>query len=76
MTKVFNTVFEEEFRDKRAYSDSQIRQRVGTIARRTVAKYRLSAEIPDNRERQAQYDQGISTPYKVRMAIEAYLPNR
>ena len=71
-----NTVFEEEFRDKRAYSDSQIRQRVGTIARRTVAKYRLSAEIPDNRERQAQYDQGISTPYKVRMAIEAYLPNR
>ncbi|MEK6984348.1 MAG: hypothetical protein AABX33_07275 [Nanoarchaeota archaeon] len=70
-----NTVFEEELAKKKAYSDSQIKQKVGTIARRTVTKYRLSAEIPDRSERQAQYNEGRLMPYRATLTIEAYLPN-
>ena len=71
-----NAVFEKEFKQKRAYSDSQIGEKIGTIARRTVTKYRLSAEIPNKSERQAQYKQGIPISYKVISAIESYLPSR
>jgi hypothetical protein len=61
-----NSIFSEEFRRGKAYSDREITEKIPSIARRTVAKYRLNADIPNITERNQIYKSGEkSRPYQV-----------
>ncbi len=61
-----NRILGEEFESKTAYSDFELSQRVSSIKRRTVAKYRQMSGIPGNSERSDSYRAGIrKEPYRM-----------
>ncbi|MBT4539923.1 hypothetical protein HOC35_00265 [Candidatus Woesearchaeota archaeon] len=57
-----------------AYSDQEISSLSGKLARRTIAKYRLLANIPDNFERVSSYKKRDRTsPYMIRTLTDIYI---
>ncbi|MBS3135247.1 hypothetical protein J4406_02675 [Candidatus Woesearchaeota archaeon] len=64
---LLNKILEEEFKNKIAYSDYKIREKIPNpnLARRTVAKYRGISGIPCKRERKRNYESELITkPYR------------
>lgn len=60
-----NGVLEEEFKAGRALSDFEIAERLGIVARRTVAQYRTDGGIPSAYERNEKYRTGtMNGPYQ------------
>ena len=63
---LINAVFEKEFSEKMAYSDQDIQKMVPNIARRTLAKYRVEARIPEHGGRIKIYRAGErKEPFKI-----------
>jgi len=62
----FNKMLEEEFKRKKAYPDYEIQKKIPSIARRTVAKYREDASIPNFAERDKIYkSEELKEPYRI-----------
>lgn len=78
LAPILNKLFEDEFREKRALSDFKMLRNLDKriIARRTIAKYRELAGIPNAGERQRAYNAVRTEPYKISTPIEAYLPSK
>ena len=61
-----NKILSEEFENKKAYSDSEISNKVGGLARRTFTKYRKSSNIPLAGERERIYfEESKKEPYRI-----------
>jgi hypothetical protein len=59
-----NEVLQHEFENKRALSDEDIHSKIKSVQRRTIAKYRMSYQIPDKSARKKLYLSGERTePY-------------
>ena len=61
----FDSLLKEECVSKRAFSDDEMAQRLGLVARRTIAKYRELANIPTHGVRQKAYNAGREQPFSM-----------
>ena len=62
---ILNEILAEEFKNREAYSDRIIAERVPNLARRTIVKYRQSSGIPAYSERNKVYRaEEIEEPFK------------
>ncbi len=62
----FNKILDEEFKRKKAYPDYEMQRKIPNIARRTIAKYREEANIPNFAGRDIVYKSGeLKEPYRI-----------
>jgi|SRR5262245_20984615 len=69
----FNMVMRNELKSRTAASDEDLSILVRGVARRTIAKYRDLANIPDHWGRQEAYNKGRDTSYRIPLEIELFL---
>jgi hypothetical protein len=63
----------DELASRRAVSDDDISVLIKGVARRTIAKQRVAANIPAQLERQKSYEEGCDIPYVVVLPIDLFL---
>jgi hypothetical protein len=70
-----NSVLIEECALKKAYSDDELAQRVRLVARRTIAKHRVLANIPNQSGRQKSYRAGRQEPFTILPSMTMTVPD-
>jgi hypothetical protein len=63
----------DELKSRTAVSDADLSTLIRGVARRTIAKYRDRAKIPDRLGRQEAYNKGRDTPYRIPLEIDLFL---
>lgn len=72
---MFNSLLEEECISKSSYSDDELARRLGIVARRTVAKYRELANIPNHVDRQKAYKEEREQPFSTSTTMTFLVPD-